>query len=244
MNDHSASDVRAPLRLNLIGYWASSAEEQEESPGWPNPTDLTGTWDPAEKQSVIKHLSSGIVFRRYLGDANCRICNALLGCHEMTDGTWAWPQKLEHYVDVHDVLLPKEFIQSTQVPECGIAPSLRQEFVSPEIWMESSCGGRTPIGPTSGGAVVLNPNAWLDWAAGTIPARPATDPITFQEASSLCSRLSHRQWQACIEERFGRWRIMCRCATGENLVYVERCRAEALQRRVLAWRYPDPDLQF
>jgi hypothetical protein len=97
------------------------------------------------------------------------------------------------------------------------------------------------VNPTRGGTVILNPNAWLDWAAGAIPERPAADAITFEEAKSLCSRLSHREWEAYIEESFGRWRIICRSATEENLIYVERCRAEVLQRRLLAWRYPDPD---
>lgn len=240
MTDNSSSDAHPSRALNLIGYWASTEEGQDESPEWPDPRDLIGMWDSADRRSVIKYLSSGIAFRRYLGYAGCRICNAMLGSDELTDGTWAWPRNLEHYVEVHDVQLPRDFIESARTANWSMLASLRAEFASPELWIEGG-RARTPVDPTRGCAVILKPDAWLNWAAATIPARPAADAITFDEAMALCARLSHRQWKACIEERFGRWRVICTTGLEENLMYVERCRAEILQRRLLAWRCPDPD---
>ena len=240
MNLHSSSNGYPPRVLNVIGYWASSAEGEEDSFGWPDPRDLIGLWDSADRKSVINYLSSGIIFRRYFGYAQCRICNGLLGSSEMTDGIWVWPEKLEHYVQAHDVLLPKAFIESARAPACRKLESVREEFGFAERWMEG-LGSRMPIGPARARAIITKPNAWLDWAAATIPARPAPDAITFEEAKHLCAWLSHRQWGALIEERFGRWRITCRSETEDNLMYVERCRAEVLQQRVLARRYPDPD---
>jgi hypothetical protein len=240
MTDNSASVVHPPRLLNLIGYWASGAERQEESPGWPDPKDLIGNWDFAHRRSVVKYLSSGITFRRYLGFAQCRICDASLGSDEMTDGTWAWPQGLEHYVQAHNVLLPADFIESARAPALSLLAFLRNEFACPETWIQGS-GGSMPIDPTSIRTVILNPNTWLDWAAAMIPATPAPDAITFDEANHLCERLSHREWKAYIEERFGRWRVICRSGIDEKLIYVERCRAEILQHHLLVWRYADPD---
>jgi hypothetical protein len=240
MAGSSASGAHPPRLLNLIGYWASCEEGQEETPGWPDPRDVMGVWDSADRQSVIRYLSSGIIFRKYLGYARCRICDAVLGSDEMTDGTWAWPEKLDHYVEVHGVQLPKDFIESARAAAWRMPASLREEFASPEMWMDAG-RGVMPADPTRCGAVILKPDAWLDWAAATIPARPAPDATTFDEAKALCARLSHRQWEAFLEERFGRWRVICRGGRGESLMYVERCPAETLQRRLVAWRHPDPD---
>jgi hypothetical protein len=225
MTADPASAARPTRILKLIGYWASCAEGQKESGRWPDPRDLIGTWHHDEKQSVIKYLSSGIVFLRYFGNAQCRICDARLGSTEMTDGTWAWPTKLEHYVEDHDVLLPEGFIKSARTTALSTLAALRKELAY----------------RTAASALICNDDAWLDWAAAIIPARPAPDAITLDEANALCARLSHRQWQAYIEERHQRWRLICRSGTEENLIYVEQCRANILLRRLLACRQSDPE---
>ena len=42
----------------------------------------------------------------------CGIPDRELGCSEMTDGVWIWPDGLAHYVEVHGVPLPEEVIET------------------------------------------------------------------------------------------------------------------------------------
>jgi hypothetical protein len=218
--------------LNLIGYWVTSWPGSDAGPGWPDPRDVIGPWDPTDRQGIISYLQAGVAFRYYRGSSSCRICQVMLGSGELTDGTWAWPEKLEHYVDAHDVQLPLEFVEFARAAAWRIPKTVEREFASPEVW---------PLMDSRPSSVFLKPDAWLDWAAAAAPARPASDAMPIEEAQALCVRLSHRNWYASLEERWGRWRIICRSGADERLIYVERSGAEHLQRRLLAWRNPDPD---
>jgi hypothetical protein len=48
MANNSTYDAHPSRPLNLIGYWASSEEGQDESPEWPDPKDLIGMWNSAD----------------------------------------------------------------------------------------------------------------------------------------------------------------------------------------------------
>jgi hypothetical protein len=240
LNSNSDPSLRQARVLKLIGYWTSSQEGFEDGPGWPHPRDLIGNWGSADRNSMIEYLGSGIVFRKYMGYSSCRICNKSLGTDELTDGTWAWPQRLEHYLEDHQVQLPTEFINSARAAAWRIPKYVRKEFSSPEIWLDAGAT-QTPADSTRSRNIVLSYNDWLDWAAAAISARPASDAIAFDEAKDICARLSHCHWKAHIEEKYGRWRILCQSQKTESLIYVEQCSATTLKRRLIAWRYPDPN---
>lgn len=44
-----------------------------------------------------------------MGIAECRFadCGLSLGCADMSDGCWVWPQGFEHYITVHGISLPE-----------------------------------------------------------------------------------------------------------------------------------------
>jgi hypothetical protein len=224
MIHNPTSRPHPPHVLNLIGYWASPWYGPDAGPGWPDPRDVIGPWDAADRQAIIHYLQGGIVFEAYKGFSLCRICQVMLGSCELTDGRWAWPEKLEHYVEAHDVQLPPEFVAFARASAWSIPTAVKRVFALPR---------RPPV--------ILRPDAWLDWAATAAPARPAADATPIEEAQALCARLSHRTWHARLEERGGRWRIICGSGADDGLLYVERGSAEQLQRRLLAWRAPDPD---
>ena len=56
-------------------------------------------------------LGSGTFTRGMMGLSPCRICGQPNGASEFTDGTYAWPEGLAHYVEAHAVRLPGEFVQ-------------------------------------------------------------------------------------------------------------------------------------
>lgn len=109
---------KIPKKLKLIGYWNDKLEDgsllfdgrsTDEYARYPSPLDLVSPgWLGPEKTKLVSYLKSGISFRFYFGGSPCRfICEKrMVGCEECTDGLWAWPEGLAHYVEVHNVRLP------------------------------------------------------------------------------------------------------------------------------------------
>jgi hypothetical protein len=98
---------REMAKLVLIGYWRS-----EHTPDWPDPrVFIDASWDVDERSAVADYLFAGTLLRAYLGYSSCRICGQQNGNLEYTDGRFAWPEGLAHYVDVHGVRLPGSVIE-------------------------------------------------------------------------------------------------------------------------------------
>ena len=91
--------------IKLIGYWGPDQQ-------YPDPKKMQDPefWKTRDRDAIIKHLKNGYPCNHYRGYSGCRICNQDLGTHERTDGVWCWPDKLEHYVKTHNVILPEDFI--------------------------------------------------------------------------------------------------------------------------------------
>jgi hypothetical protein len=116
--------------IRRIGYWVEDPELWRRSLAsgavptpryqhyvWPDPVAIVAacgaqTRDPR----VVRYLRTGIPGDMQMGYSWCRfrcgIPNHELGCSEMTDGVWIWPDGLAHYVEVHGVPLPEEVIET------------------------------------------------------------------------------------------------------------------------------------
>ena len=95
--------------IRLIGYWRN-----EENPEYPDPHQLADPdWpeDDEERHLISGYLAAGTYTRHFMGLSPCRICGQRNGASEFTDGTYAWPEGLGHYVEIHGVRLPGEFVQ-------------------------------------------------------------------------------------------------------------------------------------
>jgi hypothetical protein len=57
----------------------------------------------ADRGAVVDALASGQVVVRYMGYANCRICKIVLGSCDMLTHGMIYPQKAEHYLEMHRV---------------------------------------------------------------------------------------------------------------------------------------------
>jgi hypothetical protein len=99
--------------LKGVGYWSSPSDDI----GLPDPTRLVdANWRVKQRPRIIAYLKSGITYANWRGLSYCRFrCGVNirhLGNRCLTDGEWIWPEGLYHYLEVHQVRLPEEFVAS------------------------------------------------------------------------------------------------------------------------------------
>lgn len=85
-----------------------------------NPRRFTdGSLTENERLLLCQYLSSGLTFSTWLGYARCRfrcgVVNEEMGCRDLSDGVWVWPEGLVHYVKEHNLRLPDEFVSHARV---------------------------------------------------------------------------------------------------------------------------------
>lgn len=68
------------------------------------------TWEGEERKRVLAHLAAGEVYASYRGFSLCRICNAINGSQDITDGVYVWPSGFPHYLTAHAVKPTQAFI--------------------------------------------------------------------------------------------------------------------------------------
>lgn len=91
-----------------VGFWSGG---WPDDPTLPRATDLVDeSWGGEERAQVLAHLAKGTVAASYRGFSVCRICKQRVGSQDHWDGTWLWPSGFSHYVEVHQVKPPQEFI--------------------------------------------------------------------------------------------------------------------------------------
>jgi hypothetical protein len=81
----------------------------------PLPCDyIDNAWDPAERDKIVTYLKTGETFESWRGNSGCRFrgCGVryLAGYRDFTDWVYVWPEAFHHYVEVHGVKPPQEFI--------------------------------------------------------------------------------------------------------------------------------------
>ena len=108
-----------------IGFWA---DIHSGGPG-PDPRMLVDpTWAGTDRAKLADYLNDGLVWRAYLGFSfcrfNCGIRREEMGAVTLTDGTWAWPSGLAHYVVAHRIALPDEFLDHARTQAFQIDPRL------------------------------------------------------------------------------------------------------------------------
>lgn len=101
--------------MKKVGFWKDTRD-----PDWfddlPNPVELgLARITQATLDKIADYLAAGRVHERYMGYSYCRfdcgVDDSDMGSADLTDGAYIWPEGLAHYVRVHDVVLPKEFME-------------------------------------------------------------------------------------------------------------------------------------
>src|SRR3954468_8163844 len=98
--------------LQVIGFWSGAPDSRG---CWLHPSVLvTPGFYGEEKGRLVAYLKSGHLISAQLGYSFCRFeggpPDREMGCRDLTDGTWLWPEGLWVYVDRYDVKLPEEFL--------------------------------------------------------------------------------------------------------------------------------------
>jgi hypothetical protein len=110
--------------LKRVGFWRS-----DEEPELPHPADsVDPAWRVSEGEQVLLYLEQAYGLRYFLGPSWCRLgCPGPpgdIGTADLTDGTYLFPEGLAHYVRVHAVRPPTEFLEHLRANNYQV-PKLR-----------------------------------------------------------------------------------------------------------------------
>jgi hypothetical protein len=148
MPDESMTAGEGGQPVRLIGYWRAGPSSvvpypkdseqaqayersRQEKLGWPDPADFVdAAWDSDARRAVLHHLETGTLVNQTRGLSQCRLCGRENGSAEMTDGAYAWPEGLAHYVREHAVRLPQAFVDHVTARPPSDRPLPRPEFDS------------------------------------------------------------------------------------------------------------------
>tara|TARA_R110002020_G_scaffold4032_8_gene17775 strand:+ start:1480 stop:1995 length:516 start_codon:yes stop_codon:yes gene_type:complete len=106
-----------------VGFWNNA---NNDYPQFPMPKENAPNYN---KEKMVKYLTKGAsaTIAAYRGISSCRFnCNERLydnpektggfrykynmGSRTLSDGVWVYPEGLQHYVDIHEIELPQEFV--------------------------------------------------------------------------------------------------------------------------------------
>jgi hypothetical protein len=115
--------------MKAIGYWKNSHDTE-----LPDPHNYVDTdWNEEDKEKVAEYLDSQKELVRWRGYSSCRFnCKSpdnprgILGSTCKSDGTYVWPEGFSHYIRVHSVKPPKEFLEHVMANYKPMDPRLKQ----------------------------------------------------------------------------------------------------------------------
>ena len=140
------ADPRIP---RAVGYWGTGDPPSR----FPRPQWLVRPgWRAEERDRIAAYLRAGKMVNGWCGLARCRFegCGILLGCCDMTDGRWVWPQKMEHYLLEHAVSLPDEFIDDMRAAGWQVPAELDAEDLKRRLW--------------TAGQPLMDSTFWREWS--------------------------------------------------------------------------------
>ena len=114
--------------LKLIGCWIASVGDQD----LPAPQELVGELPGEVRKALVSYLATGLPLVQYRGLSWCRfhcgIESRRMGSWDLTDGVWVWPEGLAHYVEVHGVILPDEFVRHALSAPSRTKPDTAEKY--------------------------------------------------------------------------------------------------------------------
>ena len=130
--------------LHGLGYWIDFEDPDDNEIDLPDPRILLDAIGPCRPDPrILNYLRSGRELAAWMGYSYCRfqcgVPDEQMGCRDLTDGIWVWPEGLVHYVEVHQVPLPEAFIRTMKqnqwhAPEAVKSDELFETGYSLETW--------------------------------------------------------------------------------------------------------------
>lgn len=115
--------VQAATEPVKIGFWrlienvndsVYKEHNLDASLPWPKENSAEYDVDNILNKLILRESESNIEVRTYRGISLCRLCRERVGCQEYTyidnEYSFVWPSSLKHYIKVHSISLPEEFI--------------------------------------------------------------------------------------------------------------------------------------
>jgi hypothetical protein len=129
--------------LKPIGWWIETVADEN----FPAPQELTSKVPVQGKTKLADYLGRGLRLIQYRGYSWCRFVCGIednkMGSWDLTDGIWVWPEGLSHYVDVHNVILPEEFVRHAMSEPSPTKPSDSHKY-DEDYWIRWSADRRVP----------------------------------------------------------------------------------------------------
>lgn len=97
-----------PPKDTKVGFWPTGAEGKQAVAAQADPSFVE---DPAF-HAVLWFLQSPQSTTHFRGWSQCRVCGCVNGSQDYHRGEYTWPEGYLHYVIMHDVRPPAEFIQA------------------------------------------------------------------------------------------------------------------------------------
>lgn len=115
--------------LKSIGYWSEKYDE------YAAPAFLVdNSLDELTRKKISHYLEQGQELFAWLGFSHCRfrcgVEKTKMGCRDLTDGEWVWPEGFSHYIRSHNLGVPREFMDHLKQKnfDNSINDSLRVEI--------------------------------------------------------------------------------------------------------------------
>jgi hypothetical protein len=92
----------------MEGFWYSKMEPYfpmpKENPiSFPRKEEILKAYDKVIQRALVKY---------YRGSSTCRCCKAWNGSKEFEFKGWKWPEGYRHYIDIHNVIPTKRFMEN------------------------------------------------------------------------------------------------------------------------------------
>ena len=186
------SDPPSESEVRMIGLWTTASDDADSLLGFPHPASLADrNWEAKRRDRIASYLRGGHPLVAYMGYSFCRFEDCrhperdALGTKDLTDGQWAWPEGLWHYIADHSLRLPDAFVANASLHGFEVpAEAARNKPGSVDV------------------------SFWLRWVAeNTAPPPAHPTACALAEAQAVCAELSTKRWSASVVHEHARWKI-------------------------------------
>ncbi len=97
------------IEAKAFGFWKNTSDK------YPDIADFIRPDKMKNAAEVAQYLNNGSVIVASPGMTKCFLCGENIGSQSIeTDGIWAWPSTLPHFILKHKVHLPGAFLESIE----------------------------------------------------------------------------------------------------------------------------------